>query len=129
MLSLVNKDLQRFAPVLFDLLRFVLQECGIQTSPEALLDAVFDAAKLKVQITEVKQGVEDASAFKSLPQWMQVAVSDTLNMAQQNMPRMVGVEQKRLTKWKKLQHIDPLLSCGRPTNQTRQSRWLRLVKA
>lgn len=103
-LRLVNKDPQRFAPVLFDLLRFVLQECGIKTSPEALLDAVFDAAKLKAQITEVKQGVEDASAFKSLPQWMQVAVSDTLNMAQQNMPRMVGVVQKRLTKWKKLQH-------------------------
>ncbi|KPY88673.1 hypothetical protein ALO36_04251, partial [Pseudomonas syringae pv. tomato] len=33
-LRIVNKDPERYAPVLFDLLRFVLQECGIKTSPE-----------------------------------------------------------------------------------------------
>ena len=102
-LRLVNRDPQRYAPVLFDLLRFVLQECGIQASPETLLDEIFNAGKLKAMLGEIKKGVEDASAFKTLPQWMQDAVLNTLTQAGITMPVMVGIVQKRLTKWKKLQ--------------------------
>jgi hypothetical protein len=102
-LRIVNKDPQRYAPVLFDMLRFVLQECGIHTSPEALLDAIFDAGKLRAQLDTIEQGVTESSTFQSLPEPMQAAVKSSLHAAQASLPMMLGIVQKRLTKWKKKQ--------------------------
>lgn len=102
-LRIVNRDPQRFAPVLFDLLRFVLQECGIKTSPEALLDEIFNAGKLRSQIDEIERGVVDSTVFSKLPKVMQDVVKGTLKTARQNLPALIGVVQKRLIRWKKLQ--------------------------
>ena len=102
-LRIVNKDPQRFAPVLFDLLRFVLQECGIETSPEELLDEIFNANKLKAQIAEIKEGVQDSSAYQALPESMQSMIIGSLNTAAATMPVLVGVVEKRTKKWKRLQ--------------------------
>jgi hypothetical protein len=99
-LRIVNRDPERFAPVLYDLLRFVLQECGIETSPETLLEEIFNAEKLKAQIDAIKEGVEDAGVFKALPESMQSAVKNTLIFASTNMPVLVGVVEKRLKKWR-----------------------------
>lgn len=114
-LRIVNRDPQRFAPVLFDLLRYVLQECGVETSPEALLDELFNAGKLKAQIEEIKKGVQDSSAFQSLPDSVKTMVLSTLTRATANMPMLVGVVEKRLKKWKRLQHN----SSSRGTTQGR----------
>lgn len=103
-LRIVNKDPQRFAPVLFDLLRFVLQKCGVNTSPEELLDQIFNADKLKAQIEKIKVGVKDSDGFRSLPQSVQTGVLETFEMAATNMPMLVGIVEKRLKKWKRLQH-------------------------
>jgi len=102
-LRIVNKDPQRYAPVLFDMLRFVLQECGIHTSPEALLDAIFDAGKLRAQLDTIEQGVTESSTFQALPEPMQAAVKSSLHAAQASLPMMLGIVQKRLAKWKKKQ--------------------------
>jgi hypothetical protein len=102
-LRLVNRDPQRFAPVLFDLLRFILSECGIKTSPEMLLEQMFDAAALGSEIDEVMTGVKSSSTFKALPNWTKIAVTTVLADARDNMPRMMGVVEKRLLKWKKVQ--------------------------
>jgi len=102
-LRIVNKDPQRYAPVLFDMLRFVLQECGIHTSPEALLDAIFDAEKLRAQLDTIEQGVTESSTFQALPEPMQAAVKSSLHAAQASLPMMLGIVQKRLAKWKKKQ--------------------------
>ena len=102
-LRIVNRDPQRFAPVLFELLRFVLTECGVETSPEALLDQIFSTSKLKAQIEEIKAGVLQSSVYTSLPQSMQTVVRTSLEMAASNMPALVGVVETRLTKWKRMQ--------------------------
>ena len=102
-LRLVNKNPDRFAPVLFDLLRFVLQECGIHTSPEALLEEIFNASKLKAQLQSIKQGIEESSAFESLPEGAQHAVKSTMTVAMASLPVMVLVVEKRLKKWTKKQ--------------------------
>jgi len=99
-LRIVNRNPDRFAPVLYDLLRFVLNECGIQTSPEALLEEIFNASALKARIDDIRQGVEDASAFQSLPESMQTVVRNSMLMASTNMPVLVGVVEKRLKKWR-----------------------------
>ncbi|MBC7992026.1 MAG: hypothetical protein H7Z15_02120 [Rhizobacter sp.] len=73
-LRIVNKNPQLYAPVLFDLLRFVLQECGIRTSPEALLEEVFNASKLKSQLQDIHDAIVDSSVFQNMPQAAQQAV-------------------------------------------------------
>ena len=77
-MRIVNKDPQRYAPVLFDLLRFVLQECGIKTSPEELLKEVFNASKLRGELDDIISAVKGSSAFQSLPNWAQSAVVTVL---------------------------------------------------
>lgn len=102
-LRIVNKDPQRYAPVLFDLLRFVLQECGIKTSPEELLKQIFDAGKLRVELDEIITGVKGSSTFQSLPNWAKTSVVTVLSASRDNMPAMVGIVEKRLVKWKGMQ--------------------------
>lgn len=102
-LRLVNKNPDRFAPVLFDLLRFVLQECGIHTSPEALLEEIFNAGKLKAQLADIKEGIEDSSVFQNMPDEAQHAVKTTMTMAMASLPLMVLVVEKRIKKWTKKQ--------------------------
>lgn len=102
-LRLVNKNPDRFAPVLFDLLRFVLQECGLHTSPEALLEEIFNASKLKAQLKDIKEGIEDSSVFQNMPEGAQHAVKSTMNAAMVSLPMMVLVVEKRIKKWTKKQ--------------------------
>lgn len=102
-LRLVNKDPERYAPILFDLLRRVCELADIKTSPEALLDAVFDANKLRTAMETVRKGIEGYSGYKALPDWGQQAVTTVLSTAESEMPAMVGIVQSRLTKWKRVQ--------------------------
>lgn len=111
-LRIVNKDPQRYAPVLFDLLRFVLQECGIKTSPEELLKQVFDAGKLTVELDEIITGVKGSSTFQSLPNWAKTSVITVLAASRDNMPAMVGIVEKRLVKWKGMQRNSSAASSG-----------------
>ncbi|TFB36941.1 hypothetical protein [Pseudomonas sp. F01002] len=111
-LRIVNKDPQRYAPVLFDLLRFVLQECGIKTSPEELLKQIFDAGKLRGELDEIITGVKGSSTFQSLPNWAKTSVVTVLAASRDNMPAMVGIVEKRLVKWKGMQRNSSAASSG-----------------
>lgn len=111
-LRIVNRDPQRYAPVLFDLLRFVLQECRIKTSPEALLAQIFDSAALRAELDEVIAGVKESSAFQKLPPLMQSAVLTVLAGARDSMPTMLGIVETRLNKWKHLQRNSAASSIG-----------------
>ncbi|CEL29467.1 hypothetical protein [Pseudomonas fluorescens] len=111
-MRIVNKDPQRYAPVLFDLLRFVLQECGIKTSPEELLKEVFNASKLRGELDDIISAVKGSSAFQSLPNWAQSAVVTVLATARDNMPEMIAIVERRLTKWKGMQRNSSALSSG-----------------
>lgn len=111
-LRIVNKDPQRYAPVLFDLLRFVLQECGIKTSPEELLKQIFDAGKLRAELDEIITGVKGSSTFQSLPNWAKTSVVTVLAASRDNMPAMVAIVEKRLVKWKGMQRNSSAASSG-----------------
>lgn len=111
-LRIVNKDPQRYAPVLFDLLRFVLQECGVKTSPEELLKQIFDAGKLRAELDEIITGVKGSSTFQSLPNWAKTSVVTVLAASRDNMPAMVGIVEKRLLKWKGMQRNSSAASSG-----------------
>jgi hypothetical protein len=111
-LRIVNRDPQRYAPVLFDMLRFVLQECGIKTSPEELLAEIFNAGALRAEVDEIITGVKDSSAFNSLPAWLQTAVLTVLATSRDNMPLLLGIVEKRLKKWKRMQRNSAASSSG-----------------
>jgi hypothetical protein len=102
-LRIVNKDPERYAPVLFDLLRRVLRLAGVETSPEALLAGIFDAGYLKGQMASIKQGVRSYQAYQALPEAGQQAVMTVLDATEATMPAMVGIVEKRLLKWKQVQ--------------------------
>lgn len=99
-LRLVNRNPERFAPVLFDFLRFVLEECGIRTSPEELLAKIFNAQALQSQIDEIIAGVKDSSAFEALPRSVKIAILDILVVARDNLPSLIGIVERRLLKWR-----------------------------
>lgn len=111
-LRIVNKDPERFAPVLFDLLRFVLTECGIKTSPEELLSDIFNASALRSELDEIIAGVKGSSAFQSLPRLPQSAVLTVLATSRDQMPMMVGIVEKRLNKWKRMQRNSSASATG-----------------
>ncbi|GAB0075534.1 hypothetical protein TOC8171_09330 [Pseudomonas syringae] len=111
-LRIVNKDPERYAPVLFDLLRFVLQECGIKTSPEELLKQVFNAGKLTADVDQIITGVKGSSTFQNLPNWAKTSVVTVLAASRDNMPAIVGIVEKRLVKWKGMQRNSSAASSG-----------------
>lgn len=120
-LRLVNSNPERFAPVLFDLLRFVLDECGIRTSPEELLGKIFDAKALQGQLDEVISGVKDSSAFDALPNSLQSVVLNVLVVARDNFPAMLGIVERRLLKWRRKQRNSSAMTSdnGQAANGTK----------
>lgn len=100
-LRIVNSNPERYAPVLFDLLREVLVRCNVKTSPEALLDELFNEAKIKQNLGEIQIGIRDSSVFQQLPEVVQQTVLDSLQWTTTNVGLLVGVVQRRLTKWKR----------------------------
>ncbi|RON85206.1 hypothetical protein [Pseudomonas fluorescens] len=111
-MRIVNRNPQRFAPVLFDLLRFVLQECGIKTSPEELLSRIFNAGKLRAEMDDIISAIRSSSVYKGSPGWVQTAVVTVLATARDNMPAMLGIVEKRLIKWKGMQRNSSAASSG-----------------
>lgn len=102
-LRLVNKDPQRFAPILFDLLRRVCEIANIKTSPEVLLEKLFDARMLASQIGEIRAAILESSPVKQLSPESQQTIRVTLNQIEHELPAWVGIVQKRIVKWKKVQ--------------------------
>lgn len=100
-LRIVNSNPERYAPILFDLLREVLVRCDIKTSPEVLLDKLFNEAAIKRNLGEIQNGIRDSSSFKQLPKGVQQTVLDSLQWTSANVGLLVGVVQRRLTKWKR----------------------------
>lgn len=55
---LVNHKSDIYGPLLFDILRLVLQRAGVHTSPEELVDKLFDASGLKTVLTGAREHIE-----------------------------------------------------------------------
>lgn len=102
-LRLVNRNPDRFSPVLFDVLRFVMNECGIKGSPEALLDEVLNVGKLKAGMSEIRGAILASSTYLALPEVAQKTLRITLETAEAEIPPMVGIVERRILNFKKKQ--------------------------
>ncbi|MBK3779999.1 hypothetical protein G3A43_07000 [Paraburkholderia aspalathi] len=101
---LVNHKSDIYGPLLFDILRLVLQRAGVQTSPEQLVDKLFDASGLKSLLTESRTHIEKSWLYREMPSTAQTTFSQALAWVEVNLPYWIAqfLEQK-LLHWKKKQ--------------------------
>ena len=111
-IRIVNKNPARYAPILFDVLRMVCLKLGIQTSPESLLDKLFDAAGLTRILGTVQSSVEKSWAYEKLPSEGQLALSTTMSMVRASLPSMLMLVTTKLMHWKSMQRNTAARSTG-----------------
>ncbi|MFG7159718.1 hypothetical protein ACGYU5_03720 [Burkholderia pseudomallei] len=101
---LVNRNSEVYGPLLFDILRLVLQRAHCSTSPEQLVDKLFDASGLKRLLTDAREHIEKSWMYRDLPPQGQVAVSEGLAYAQNNLPLWLTMFlERKLMHWRKKQ--------------------------
>ncbi|RFP28733.1 hypothetical protein [Duganella sp. BJB476] len=99
-IRIVNKHPERFAPILFDVLRMVCDKVGIHTSPEFLLDKLFDAVGLKNQLGTVQSAIEGSWLYDDLPAEGRLALSTCMSTVRAQLPAMVMLVTLKLAHWK-----------------------------
>lgn len=111
-IRIVNKNPARYAPILFDVLRMVCLKLGIQTSPESLLDKLFDAAGLKAVLGKAQSSVENSWPYQRLPSEVQQIVSSTMATVRASLPAMLLLVTTKLMHWKRMQRNTAARSTG-----------------
>lgn len=101
---LVNHKSDIYGPLLFDILRLVLQRAGVQTSPEELVDKLFDASGLKTVLTGAREHIEKSWLFKEMPVAAQATFRQALVWVEINLPYwLTQFLERKLLHWKKKQ--------------------------
>ncbi|SEO09742.1 hypothetical protein SAMN05428959_104638 [Duganella sp. CF517] len=111
-IRIVNKHPERFAPILFDVLRMVCDKVGIHTSPEFLLDKLFDAAGLKNQLGTVQSAIEGSWLYDDLPAEGRLALSTCMSTVRAQLPAMVMLVTLKLAHWKTKQRNNAAQAFG-----------------
>lgn len=111
-IRIVNKHPERFAPILFDVLRMVCDKVGIHTSPEFLLDKLFDAVGLKNQLGTVQSAIEGSWLYDDLPAEGQLALSTCMSTVRAQLPAMVMLVTLKLAHWKTKQRNNAAQAVG-----------------
>ncbi|PHV15983.1 hypothetical protein CSQ90_15870 [Janthinobacterium sp. BJB303] len=111
-IRIVNKHPERFAPILFDVLRMVCDKVGIHTSPEFLLDKLFDAVGLKNQLGTVQSAIEGSWLYDNLPAEGRLALSTCMSTVRSQLPAMVMLVTLKLTHWKTKQRNNAAQAAG-----------------
>jgi hypothetical protein len=97
---IVNKNPDRYAPIMFDVLRMVLVKLEIYTSPEVLLAQLFDAPALQRVLLTVQLAIEESWIYEEMPEDAQIALKASMAIVRAELPAMVGLVAKKLTHWK-----------------------------
>ncbi|WP_126223562.1 hypothetical protein [Burkholderia ambifaria] len=101
---LVNHKSEIYGPLLFDILRLVLQQAHIQTSPDALIDKLFDASGVKQYLTEAREHIQKSWLYREMPSAMQVTFMQALTFVETNLPYWLAqFVQRKLLHWRKKQ--------------------------
>lgn len=101
---LVNHKSDVYGPLLFDILRFVLQRAGVHTSPEELVDKLFDASDLKTVLTAAREHIERSWLFKEMPVAARATFMQALVWVETNLPYWLAqFLERKLLHWKKKQ--------------------------
>lgn len=102
-LRLVNRAPQRFAKHWFDMLRFVLQQARLKTSPEALLAKSFDRSYLRDNVRDVAQAMKCSAMWKSLTEHEREGAALGLGVVLTQLPKRLEEVNKRIANWGRVQ--------------------------
>ncbi|WP_231408567.1 hypothetical protein [Ralstonia solanacearum] len=101
---LVNHKSDIYGPLLFDILRLVLQKTGLHTSPEELVDKLFDASGLKKLLTESREHIQQSWLYREMPTSAQITFNQALAWVEVNLPYwLTQFVERKLLHWKKKQ--------------------------
>lgn len=101
---LVNHRSEIYGPLLFDILRLVLQRAHCPTSPEELVDKLFDATGLRKLLTESREHIEKSWLYQEMPPSVQVTFNQALGYVETNLPYwLTQFVQRKLMHWRKKQ--------------------------
>ncbi|MDN7866199.1 hypothetical protein QZM19_22750 [Burkholderia multivorans] len=101
---LVNHKSEIYGPLLFDILRLVLQRAHCPTSPEELVAKLFDASGLKKLLTESREHIEKSWLYREMPTSAQATFSQALAFVEVNLPYwLTQFVERKLMHWKRKQ--------------------------
>ncbi|KVU67975.1 hypothetical protein [Burkholderia ubonensis] len=101
---LVNHRSEIYGPMLFDILRLVLQRAHCPTSPEELVDKLFDASGLKKLLKESREHIEKSWVYREMPPAGQATFSQALGFVETNLPFwLTQFVERKLMHWRKKQ--------------------------
>ncbi|MEX3840402.1 hypothetical protein [Paraburkholderia sp. BR10882] len=101
---LVNHKSEIYGPLLFDILRLVLQRAHLQISPDALIDKLFDATGVKTYLTEAREHIQKSWLYREMPTSVQATFMQALAFVETNLPYWLAqFVQRKLLHWRKKQ--------------------------
>ncbi|MFP3799975.1 MULTISPECIES: hypothetical protein [Paraburkholderia] len=101
---LVNHRSEIYGPLLFDILRLVLQQAHIQTSPETLIDKLFDATGVKKYLIDARVHIQKSWLYREMPSGVQVTFMQALAFVETNLPYWLAqFVQRKLLHWRRKQ--------------------------
>ncbi|WP_224793799.1 MULTISPECIES: PoNe immunity protein domain-containing protein [Pseudomonas] len=98
-LRLVNRDPQKHAEQLYDLLRHVLLNCKLKTSPDALLEESLNAELLRTELAQIITAVRASATFLALDEQRQALVLSDLEQAGEHLDDLLERIDERLMPW------------------------------
>ena len=101
-LKTVNKDPQRYAPLLLDAVRQALYAAGYKVDPHQFLLDSISAGKVRELLDNARAVVQGSSVYAGSPPAVQTAMLGGLDTAAHSLPLLVGVVERKVAKWLKL---------------------------
>ncbi|MDD1012109.1 PoNe immunity protein domain-containing protein [Pseudomonas rubra] len=111
-LRLVNRDPEKHAEQLYDLLRHVLLNCQLKTSPDALLEESLNAEVLRAELAQIIAAVQTSATFLDLDGPHQALVLADLEQVGEHLDDLIERIDERLLPWLALQRNSSAQASG-----------------
>lgn len=83
-LKTVNRNPEKFAPILLDAVRYALYKAGYKVDPYTFLMETIAAEKIQALIDGAKNDVLNSSIYQRCPSWIQQGMLLGMNLALEN---------------------------------------------
>jgi len=121
-LKTINKNPQKYAPLLLDAVRQALYQAGYKVDPYQFLMDSISEGKMREIINAAKSDIAQSSVYKRCDPFMQQGIMMGINMTVQSLPMMVGIVERKVHTWLKINPKSTAAQHARhPTEEARQA--------
>ncbi|KVM75107.1 hypothetical protein WJ60_32715 [Burkholderia ubonensis] len=101
---LVNHKSEIYGPVLYDILRYVLQKLNIPTSPAELIDKLFEASHVKATLDGAREQIKKSWIYRHMSTGMQTTFDEAMLWVESNLPYWTAqFLERKLLHWRRKQ--------------------------